>query len=61
MISNQCIFDTESTCKVHLARTLIIKGTFFSEGTDVFIITSNRRKIFFPETKIFIFENFYFW
>ena len=58
MISNQCFFDTESTCKVRLARTLIINGTFFSEGTDVFIITPNRRNFFFPETKNLIFGDF---
>ena len=27
------------------------KGTFFSESADVFVITSNRRTFFFPETK----------
>ena len=29
----------------------IDKGTFFSESTDVFVITSNRRTFFFPETE----------
>ena len=27
------------------------KGTFFKESTDVFVITSNRRTFFFPETE----------
>ena len=29
------------------------KGTFFSESTDVFVITPNRRTFFFPETENF--------
>ena len=27
------------------------KGTFFSESTDVFVITPNRRTFLFPETE----------
>ena len=27
------------------------KGTFFSESTDVFVITPNRLTFFFPETE----------
>ena len=30
---------------------LLCKGTFLSESTDVFVITSNRRTFFFPETE----------
>ena len=28
-----------------------VKGTFLSEVTDVFVITSNKRTFFFPETE----------
>ena len=34
------------------------KGTFFSESTDVFVITPNRRTFFFPETETENFEGF---
>ena len=29
----------------------MVKGTFLSEDTDAFVITSNRRIFFFPETE----------
>ena len=29
----------------------VYKGTFLSESTDVFVITSNRRTFYFPETE----------
>ena len=32
-----------------------VKGTFLSEGSDVFVITPNRRIFFFPETENLIF------
>jgi hypothetical protein len=38
-------------------KNLPFKGTFLSESTDVFVITSNRRTFFFPETET---ENFIF-
>ena len=34
------------------------KGTFFSESTDVFVITSNRQTFFFPETENLNFGDF---
>ena len=30
---------------------VVVKGTFFSESTDVFVITSNKRTFSFPETE----------
>ena len=37
---------------------LIGKGTFLSEDTDAFVITSNRQKIFLPETENLNFGDF---
>ena len=34
------------------------KGTFFSERTDFFVITPNRRTFFFPETENLNFDDF---
>ena len=36
----------------------ICKGTFLSEDTDVFVIISNRRTFFFPETENLNFGDF---
>jgi hypothetical protein len=35
----------------HKADFIKPKGTFLSEDTDAFVITSNRRTFFFPETE----------
>ena len=40
--------------QISLIYTAKSKGTFFSESTDVFVITSNRWTFFFPETEIWI-------
>jgi hypothetical protein len=36
----------------------LFKGTFLSEDTDAFVITSNRRTFFFPETENLNFGDF---
>ena len=33
----------------------LVKGTFFSESTDVIVITPNKRTFYFPETENLIF------
>ena len=34
------------------------KGTFLSEDTDAFVISSNRQTFFFPETENLNFDDF---
>jgi hypothetical protein len=48
----QSPIDGSSTdCSIFHGITCPCKGTFLSESTDVFVITSNRRTFFFPETE----------
>ena len=39
------------TFSAHCSCHSVVKVLFFSEDTDVFVITSNRRTFFFPETE----------
>ena len=43
---------------VFIANNIAVKGTFLSESTNVFVITSNRRTFFFPETENLNFDDF---
>ena len=50
------MFLTENTVNYDVTfgvilSTVLGKGTFLSENTDVFVITPNRRTFFFPETE----------
>ena len=57
------MFLTENTVNYDVTfgvilSTVLGKGTFLSENTDVFVITPNRRTFFFPETENLNFGDF---